>query len=86
MEPIYGNAKFNKNKEIVVVKKYNEDKVLARILLLPLVQEPKKIQISENFDNLGLLNYFDAMIPQEIPKKLGIIGSGAIGIEFAEFL
>ena len=34
---------------------------------------------------MKLWNYFDAMIPKEIPKNLGIIGSGAIGIEFASF-
>ena len=66
---IYGNAKFNKNKEIVVVKKYNEDKVLAKNIIIATGAEPKKIQISEDFDNLGLWNYFDAMIPQEIPKN-----------------
>jgi len=30
-------------------------------------------------------NYKNAMVPEELPKKLGIIGSGAIGIEFASF-
>ena len=82
---IYGNAKFNKNKEIVVVKKDNEDKLLANNIIIATGAGPKKIKISQNFDSLGLWNYFDAMTPQEIPKKLGIIGSGAIGIEFASF-
>ena len=29
--------------------------------------------------------YFDAMVPKDIPKSLLVIGSGAIGIEFASF-
>jgi dihydrolipoamide dehydrogenase len=29
--------------------------------------------------------YFDAMVPTEMPKSLLVIGSGAIGIEFASF-
>ncbi len=29
--------------------------------------------------------YFEAMVPKEIPKSLLVVGSGAIGIEFASF-
>jgi dihydrolipoamide dehydrogenase len=29
--------------------------------------------------------YFEAMVPDSIPKSLLVIGSGAIGIEFASF-
>ena len=37
------------------------------------------------FDQTHIWSYFDALVPKEIPKKLVIIGSGAIGIEFAAF-
>jgi dihydrolipoamide dehydrogenase len=30
-------------------------------------------------------SYFEAMVPQEMPKSLLVVGSGAIGIEFASF-
>ena len=30
-------------------------------------------------------SYFEAMVPKEMPKKLLVVGSGAIGIEFASF-
>ena len=30
-------------------------------------------------------SYFEAMVPEDIPKKLLVVGSGAIGIEFASF-
>lgn len=36
-------------------------------------------------DGKQIVTYKDAMVPQEMPKKLLVIGSGAIGIEFASF-
>ncbi len=36
-------------------------------------------------DGKNIVTYKDAMIPQTMPKKLLVIGSGAIGIEFASF-
>ncbi|EYS92184.1 dihydrolipoyl dehydrogenase [Bartonella bacilliformis str. Heidi Mejia] len=36
-------------------------------------------------DGKLIWTYFEAMIPQAIPKKLLVMGSGAIGIEFASF-
>ena len=42
----------------------------------------KKIRLS---NSLKVWDYFDALSPSNIPKSIGIIGSGAIGIEFASF-
>ncbi len=36
-------------------------------------------------DGRLIWTYFEAMVPQEMPKKLLVMGSGAIGIEFASF-
>ena len=36
-------------------------------------------------DGKLIWTYFDAMVPAEIPKSLLVVGSGAIGIEFASF-
>lgn len=36
-------------------------------------------------DGKLVLTYFEAMLPQKLPKSLVIMGSGAIGIEFASF-
>jgi dihydrolipoyl dehydrogenase len=36
-------------------------------------------------DKKQVWTYFEAMVPAEIPKSLLVIGSGAIGIEFASF-
>ena len=37
------------------------------------------------FDKKKVISYFEAMVPEELPKKLVIIGGGAIGCEFAYF-
>ncbi len=36
-------------------------------------------------DGKLIWTYFEAMVPKELPKKLLVMGSGAIGIEFASF-
>ena len=36
-------------------------------------------------DGKQVWTYFEAMVPQAIPKSLLVVGSGAIGIEFASF-
>ncbi len=36
-------------------------------------------------DNKLIWTYFEAMIPEKMPKSLLVVGSGAIGIEFASF-
>jgi dihydrolipoamide dehydrogenase len=36
-------------------------------------------------DGKLIWTYFEAMVPKEIPKSLLVVGSGAIGVEFASF-
>ncbi|MEW5425008.1 dihydrolipoyl dehydrogenase [Amorphus sp. 3PC139-8] len=36
-------------------------------------------------DGEKIWTYFEAMVPKEMPKSLVVVGSGAIGIEFASF-
>ncbi len=80
---IFGCAKINKNKEIVIDNNGDDIKNLfATNIIIATGAGPKKFKNSEKLD---LWNYFDAMTPIKIPKSLGIIGSGAIGIEFASF-
>jgi len=47
----------------------------ARPRVLPGIEPDKKL----------MWTYFEAMVPDRIPKSLLVIGSGAIGIEFASF-
>ncbi|MDP2620246.1 MAG: dihydrolipoyl dehydrogenase [Hyphomicrobiales bacterium] len=47
----------------------------ARPRVLPGLEPDKKL----------IWTYFEAMVPEKMPKSLVIVGSGAIGIEFASF-
>jgi dihydrolipoamide dehydrogenase len=47
----------------------------ARPRVLPGIEPDKKL----------VWTYFEAMLPDQIPKSLLVVGSGAIGIEFASF-
>jgi len=47
----------------------------ARPRVLPGLEPDKKL----------IWTYFEAMVPERIPKSLLVVGSGAIGIEFASF-
>src|SRR3989440_6754761 len=47
----------------------------ARPRVLPGIEPDKKL----------IWTYFEAMVPESIPKSLLVVGSGAIGIEFASF-
>src|SRR3546814_20588092 len=47
----------------------------ARPRALPGIEPDKKF----------IWTYFEAMVPETMPKSLLVIGSGAIGIEFASF-
>ena len=47
----------------------------ARPRVLPGLEPDKKL----------IWTYFEAMVPDSIPKSLLVVGSGAIGIEFASF-
>src|SRR6476646_7426096 len=47
----------------------------ARPRVLPGLEPDKKL----------VWTYFEAMVPDQIPKSLLVVGSGAIGIEFASF-
>jgi Pyridine nucleotide-disulphide oxidoreductase len=47
----------------------------ARPRILPGLEPDKKM----------IWTYFEAMVPERMPKSLLVVGSGAIGIEFASF-
>src|SRR5262245_35474453 len=47
----------------------------ARPRVLPGLEPDKKL----------VWTYFEAMVPERVPKSLLVVGSGAIGIEFASF-
>ncbi len=80
---IEGAAKISKPGEVAVegkgAGKYQAKHIIvatgARPRVLPGIEPDKKL----------IWTYFEAMVPEKMPKSLLVIGSGAIGIEFASF-
>src|SRR6202162_6458543 len=80
---IDGTAKITKSGEVKVEGKgagtYQAKHIIvatgARPRVLPGIEPDKKL----------VWTYFEAMVPDRMPKSLLVVGSGAIGIEFASF-
>jgi dihydrolipoamide dehydrogenase len=56
----------------------------ARHIILATGARPRQVPGIE-IDGQLIWSYFEAMVPKAMPKSLLVIGSGAIGIEFASF-
>ncbi|WP_204086314.1 dihydrolipoyl dehydrogenase [Candidatus Karelsulcia muelleri] len=79
---IYGTAKICQENTITVKNKNNITKYQFSNLIIATGAKPKQL----DFPKIpNLVNYKGAMSIREIPKKILIIGSGAIGLEFAYF-
>ncbi len=80
---IKGTAKFTKPTELKVEGEhagtYTAKHIIvatgARPRVLPGIEIDKKL----------IWSYFEALVPEKMPKSLLVMGSGAIGIEFASF-
>jgi len=80
---IEGSARMTKPGEVKVEGKgagtYQAKHIIvatgARPRILPGIEPDKKL----------IWTYFEAMVPERMPRSLLVIGSGAIGIEFASF-
>src|SRR5262249_61616015 len=56
----------------------------AKHIILATGARPRVLPGLES-DGKLVWTYFEAMVPPEMPKSLLVVGSGAIGIEFASF-
>ncbi len=99
VDVIWGEAKLTKPGEIVVsatAKKamqpqppapkgtLGEGTYSAKHVILATGARPRALPGIEP-DGKLIWTYFEAMVPKELPKSLLVMGSGAIGIEFASF-
>lgn len=96
---IWGEAKLKKEGEVEVgpsSKKVMEPSVPAPKGVLPhgtykakhiIVASGARPRILPGIepDGKNIWTYFEALVPEEMPKSLLVMGSGAIGIEFASF-
>ncbi|MGP8027491.1 MAG: dihydrolipoyl dehydrogenase [Acidocella sp.] len=67
---------------------YVNEKPFAQLaaphIILATGARPRQIPGLE-VDGSKIISYFEAMVPETLPKSLLIMGSGAIGVEFASF-
>lgn len=73
-----------KGKGVVEVKSDKTETVTAKHIIIATGARARTLpHLQPNGDTI--ITYKDAMTPKTMPKKLLVIGSGAIGIEFASF-
>lgn len=99
IDVIWGEAKFKKPGEIVVSKPSKpayepqnpipkgilpEGTYTAKHIILATGARPRALPGIEP-DGKLIWTYFESMVPKEMPKSIVVMGSGAIGIEFASF-
>lgn len=99
VDVIWGEAKLTKPGEIVVSNSSKkpmepqpavpkgtkgEGTYTAKHIILATGARPRVLPGIEP-DGKLIWTYFEAMVPKEMPKALLVMGSGAIGIEFASF-
>lgn len=99
VDVIWGEAKLKGNGKITVGKStkkamepqhpvpkgtLGEGEYSAKHIILATGARPRALPGIEP-DGKLIWTYFEAMVPAEMPKKMVVMGSGAIGIEFASF-
>jgi dihydrolipoamide dehydrogenase len=80
---VMGEAKLTKANEVTVTGD-NKGVYKAPHIIIATGARPRVLPGLEPDKNL-VWTYFEAMVPKELPKSLLVVGSGAIGIEFASF-
>ncbi len=82
---IDGFAKFNSSTEISVEKDQKEvAKIQAKYFIVATGARARQIKGLQS-DGENIWTYREAMTPKKLPKSLLVVGSGAIGVEFASF-
>lgn len=81
---INGKARIEKNKIVTIDIDGKKEEIKASNIIIATGARARVLNGYEPDGNL-VLTYKEAMVPIEMPKSIIIVGSGAIGIEFASF-
>ncbi|RZI46770.1 dihydrolipoyl dehydrogenase [Rickettsiales endosymbiont of Peranema trichophorum] len=81
---IKGYGKINPAKNITVATQEGDVEVCSKHLIIATGATSRIMKGIEPDGNL-IWSYKEAMIPDKLPKSIAIMGSGAIGVEFASF-
>ena len=82
---ISGSAKFLSSNEIEVSGSEGVTKYKAKKFVIATGARARVLPGYEPSDKNGIWSYKEALRPQNLPKSIVVVGSGAIGIEFASF-
>lgn len=81
-----GSAYINKDKTITITAKDGKELEKLKAKYTIIATGARARQLGDlKFDEKNVLSSTGAMILKELPKKMTIVGSGAIGVEFAYF-
>ena len=81
---IIGRGMLNSESEVIVDDGKKKQKIQAKKIIIATGGRVKKFPGIE-FDGINIISSKEAMVVESPPKKLIIIGAGAIGVEFAYF-
>ena len=81
---IVGRGMLNSEFEVIVDDGKKKQKIQAKNIIIATGGRVKKFPGIE-FDGINIISSKEAMVVESPPKKLIIIGAGAIGVEFAYF-
>ena len=81
---IVGRGMLNSESEVIVDDGKKKQKIQAKNIIIATGGRVKKFPGIE-FDGINIISSKEAMVVDSPPKKLIIIGAGAIGVEFAYF-
>ena len=83
---IHGNARFIDKNRLLIQKSDSEQNlnIISNNIIIATGAKPKEIP-NLKVDGNVVWNYRNALRAKKIPNKLIIVGSGAIGMEFASF-
>ena len=79
-----GDGKLTAPGKLTVTKDGNAEELTAKNIIIATGARARDLPFAPA-DGKRIWTYRHAMVPPEMPKKLLVIGSGAIGIEFASF-
>ena len=85
IDVIEGYGKINTGKKVSVEKKNGETINLQGNHIIIATGAKSRVLPALPQDGKKIIGYRDAMVLPKMPKKLIVVGSGAIGIEFAYF-
>jgi dihydrolipoamide dehydrogenase len=81
---LQASAKITGKNSVEILEQNQKSTIQAKNIIIATGARAKSLPGYEP-DGKLVLTYKEAMIPEQMPKSLIIVGSGAIGIEFASF-